>query len=72
MCDSLGISDEKINVFKFTMLGQSIIYRTADEVIEAIKLEIDDNAGTFDLEFSLSRVEMKESEFENLPEFEGY
>lgn len=73
MCDSLGISDTKIRVYKFTMLGQTCIFKTKADLKEAITIEIDDlDLDDTPLEIEISSCEMKESDFENLPEFDGY
>jgi hypothetical protein len=70
MCDSLGQSAQKVKVWQLKMLGQSIIFDSHDDLIEAVRLdtiESDDEN-----EIVITPKWMYKHEIENLPEFEGY
>lgn len=69
MCDSLGQSDQKVKVYKLTMLGQTVVYLNPDQMLESIKEDMDDYGKT---EIEIEVAEMYEHEFDVLPEFEGY
>lgn len=69
MCDSLGMSDKKVKAYKLTMLGQTVVFKSQDQMIESIKSDTDDFGKT---EIEIEVTEMYEHEIEELPEFEGY
>lgn len=73
MCDSLGISDTKIQVYKViddeTTPG-GIVYNKEEDVIEHFKSWLENTSPGEEFEFKVVSEEMPESQFENLPEFE--
>lgn len=73
MCDNLGISDEKVEVYELKMFGSTVIFTDLKSMMEMLHADIE---GTLDLdepeEIIITRKMMRESDVENLPEFEGY
>ena len=69
MCDSLGQSDQKVKAYKLKMFGQTVVYKTQDEMLESIKMDTEDYGKT---EIEIEVTEMYEHEIDGLPEFEGY
>lgn len=73
MCDSLGISDTKIQVYKViddeTTPG-GIVYNKTEDVIEHFKTWLENIGLGDEFEFKVVSEEMTESQFENLPEYE--
>lgn len=72
MCDDLGISGKKIEVFKFTYLGQSVIFRDVESLQEWIIQEIEGVDEDDPMEMSITVTKMHESELRALKEFDGY
>ena len=72
MCDNLGISDEKVNVYKFTYEGSTVINEHKEDVIEMIKSELDSLSIGDTVEFKIEMATMTRSQLEALPEFDGF
>jgi len=72
MCDDLGISDEKINVYflKAEPYLENIAYPKEDLMI-TIEEQIDNLQDGEYLEFDIKMRVMSRSQFEKLPEFDG-
>lgn len=72
MCDDLGISDEKINVYflKTEPYLENIAYPKED-LMEMIEEQIDNLQNGEYLEFDVKMKVMSRSQFEKLPEFDG-
>lgn len=72
MCDDLGISDEKMDVYllKYDKYDVPIAY-TFDDALEIIKNDLENlSIDDFELEYIISKKRISKSEFENLPEYE--
>ena len=73
MCDCLGISNTKIQVYKViddeTTPG-GIVYNKTEDVIEHFKSWLENTSPGEEFEFKVVSEEMTESQFENLPEYE--
>lgn len=72
MCDSLGISDTKIQVYKVIddETTGGIVYNNTEDVIEHFKSWLENTSPGEEFEFKVVSEEMTESQFENLPEYE--
>lgn len=72
MCDSLGQSDQKIEIWKLTMLGKTVCFNNFEAVLDTIELEIEDFSEDKKVEVEIKMVKMHEHELKKLPEFVGY
>ena len=72
MCDNLGISDEKVEVYELNYLGQRVIFQDLGGLMVSLHADIENTDCDEPQEMTITKKLMRESEFKNLPEFEGY
>ena len=72
MCDSLGLSDKKITVYKLEALGSRVCYGSIEDLIEAIGHLAEATQVGEKEDIIIEVDEMYEHEFESLTEFEGF
>lgn len=74
MCECDGISNKRIQVYKViddeTTPG-GIVYNNQESVIEHFKSWLENTSPGEEFEFKVTSEEMTESQFENLPEYDG-
>jgi hypothetical protein len=72
MCDNLGISDNKIEVYELQLFGSKIILNSLKEVADILEADLCGIEFDEPEKIIVTRKMMRESELQNLPEFEGY
>ena len=73
MCDSDGMSDQKILVYSVEThytAPSRLHFKEWEDVLEIITLDCKDNDSDCDADYNIKRIYMYEHEYENLAEWE--
>jgi hypothetical protein len=74
MCECDGISNDKIQVYKIVdseTAPQELVYTNINDAIAHFQFLIENLDVGENFELKITKGEMTESQFENLPEYEG-